>query len=680
MLLSVRDLKTYFRTREGPSKAVDGVSFDVDRGETFALVGESGCGKSVTALSIMQLVPKPAGYFAGGEIIHEGRDLLKMPEVERFTIRGSKIGMIFQEPMTALNPVLSVGFQLTEPLKMHQGLIATEARKTAVEWLGRVGIPEPEQRMREYPHQLSGGMRQRVMIAMAMSCEPGLLIADEPTTALDVTVQAQILELMADLQKNTGTAVLLITHDLSVVAETADRVAVLYAGRVSETASASELLSKPAHPYTIRLLQSLPSETRRENRLLTIEGRVPPATRYPEGCRFAPRCHRAHEHCRPEAPKLVEVEPGHSVACVLYDEALQGRRIVPDEVRLPPQPRAREAAAAELERVVSVRDLKVHFPIRKGILRKTVGHVRAVDGVDLEIHKGETLALVGESGCGKTTLGKALLRIVPATAGSVLAGGVDLTRLSRAELKEHRRAFQIMFQDPYSSLDPRMMVGATITEGMAVHGLGGSRAGRMALARELMAKVGLDPEMVYRYPHEFSGGQRQRIGVARALAVDPNMIVCDEPTSALDVSVQAQIVNLLGELQREMDLAYLFISHDLSLVGHIAHRVAVMYLGEIVEIAPAEALVHDPRQPYTKALVSAVPQVDPEDRRSRIILPGEPPSPVNPPPGCRFHPRCPEAFDRCAKEKPPLYDIGGGRLARCFLLEGESKDSAPASS
>ncbi|MHC4248774.1 MAG: ABC transporter ATP-binding protein [Planctomycetota bacterium] len=676
MLLSVRNLKTYFKTKEGPSKAVDGVSFDVDRGETFALVGESGCGKSVTALSIMQLVPKPAGYFAGGEIVHEGRDLLRLPEVERFTVRGSKIGMIFQEPMTALNPVLSVGYQLAEPLKRHKGLLAIDARKTAVEWLGRVGIPEPEQRMREYPHQLSGGMRQRVMIAMAMSCEPGLLIADEPTTALDVTVQAQILDLMNDLQKKTGAAVLLITHDLSVVAETADRVAVLYAGRVAETATASELLAKPAHPYTIRLLQSLPSETKRENRLLTIEGRVPPATRYPEGCRFAPRCHRAHEHCRPGDPGLVEVGPGHAAACVLYDEALQGRKVAPDEVRLATEPRPRESAGAEGGEVVSVRGLKVHFPIRKGILRRTVGHVRAVDGVDLDIRRGETLALVGESGCGKTTLGKALLRLVPATEGAVMAEGVDLTKLSRAELKAHRRAFQIMFQDPYSSLDPRMMVGATITEGMAVHGIAGSRHERIERAMELMAKVGLDPEMVYRYPHEFSGGQRQRIGVARALAVGPGLIVCDEPTSALDVSVQAQIVNLLGELQREMGLAYLFISHDLSLVGHIAHRVAVMYLGELVEVAPAEALARDPKQPYTKALVSAVPQVDPEDRRKRIILPGEPPSPVNPPSGCRFHPRCPEAFERCSREKPPLYDIGDGRRARCFLLEGEARGHA----
>jgi peptide/nickel transport system ATP-binding protein len=301
--------------------------------------------------------------------------------------------------------------------------------------------------------------------------------------------------------------------------------------------------------------------------------------------------------------------------------------------------------------------------------------VRAVDGVDLDIRKGETLALVGESGCGKTTLGKALLRLVPATGGAVIAGGVDLTKLSRAELKSHRRAFQIMFQDPFSSLDPRMMVGATITEGMAVHGLTDSRFERTERAMELMVKVGLDPAMVYRYPHEFSGGQRQRIGVARALAVEPDMIVCDEPTSALDVSVQAQIVNLLGELQREMGLAYLFISHDLSLVGHIAHRVAVMYLGQIVEVAPAEALTRDPRQPYAKALVSAVPQVDPEDRRKRIILPGEPPSPVNPPAGCRFHPRCPEAFDRCEKEMPPLYDIGDGRKARCFLLESDAISS-----
>ena len=718
-LLRVHELKTYFHTKEGPARAVDGVSFEIERGETFSLVGESGCGKSVTALSIMQLVPQPAGYFAGGSIEYDGRDLLKLPETERRRVRGNEIAMIFQEPMSALNPVLTVGYQLMEPLRRHKGLTAREARAAAVEWLGRVGIPSPEQRFGEYAHQLSGGMKQRVMIAMAMACEPGLLIADEPSTALDVTVQAQILELMRELQRTNGTAILLITHDLGVVAETADRVAVMYAGRIVETASRQELLERPSHPYTIRLLQSLPSQTKREHALLTIEGRVPAATRYPEGCRFAPRCHRAHDHCQAVDPQLLDVGENHQAACVLYDESLQGHRIDPSDVRLKAQPRVRREASHADEAVVRLVDIKVHFPIRKGLLKRVVGHVKAVDGVDLTINKGETLALVGESGCGKTTLGKALLQLVRPTAGSVLAGdnGTDLTRLDRAELRPYRQLFQIMFQDPYASLNPRMMVGETVMEGMAVHGIGGapteredlreakvfalllmlrkivsaisyylyrryviaraSRLEREERVRELLAKVGLGPEMTHRYPHEFSGGQRQRVGIARALAVDPRLIVCDEPTSALDVSVQAQIINLLVTLQQDLGLSYLFISHDLSLVEHIAHRVAVMYLGQIVELADVESLFEKPRHPYTEALFSANPVIDPEARRERIILAGEPPSPIDPPTGCRFHPRCPYAFERCAREMPPLYTLPDGRQVRCFLVEDEAAGANP---
>ena len=676
-LLRVTELKTYFHTKEGPARAVDGVSFEIERGETFSLVGESGCGKSVTALSIMQLVPQPAGYFAGGSIEYDGRDLLKLPETERRRVRGNEIAMIFQEPMSALNPVLTVGYQLMEPLRRHKGLAAREARAAAVEWLGRVGIPSPEQRFGEYAHQLSGGMKQRVMIAMAMACEPGLLIADEPSTALDVTVQAQILELMRELQKTNGTAILLITHDLGVVAETADRVAVMYAGRIVETASRQELLEQPSHPYTIRLLQSLPSQTKREHALLTIEGRVPAATRYPAGCRFAPRCHRAHDHCQAVDPRLLDVGENHQAACVLYDESLQGHRIDPSDVRLKAQPRVRREASHADEAVVRLVDIKVHFPIRKGLLKRVVGHVKAVDGVDLTINKGETLALVGESGCGKTTLGKALLQLVRPTAGSVLAGdnGTDLTRLDRAALRPYRQLFQIMFQDPYASLNPRMMVGETVMEGMVVHGIGGTRLEREDLVRELLAKVGLGPEMTHRYPHEFSGGQRQRVGIARALAVDPRLIVCDEPTSALDVSVQAQIINLLVTLQQDLGLSYLFISHDLSLVEHIAHRVAVMYLGQIVELADVESLFEKPRHPYTEALFSANPVIDPETRRERIILAGEPPSPIDPPSGCRFHPRCPHAFERCAREMPPLYTLPDGRQARCFLVEDEAAEA-----
>ncbi len=669
MLLQVRDLRTYFHTKEGPAKAVDGVSFDISAGETLALVGESGCGKSMTALSIIQLVPQPAGYHPSGSVEFLGQDLMRLPEAEKRRLRGSAISMIFQEPMTALNPVLTIGYQLAEPLLRHQGLTQAEAESKAIDLLGQVHIPDPEQRMHEYPHQLSGGMKQRVMIAMAMACEPKLLIADEPTTALDVTIQAQILELMKELQQKKGTAILLITHDLGVVAETADRVAIMYAGRIVETAACRRLLSNPAHPYTVKLLQSLPSGDQRNRALQTIEGRVPSPQQYPPGCRFAARCHMVQAACRTIDPPLLSVETNHTAACILYDEHLQGRKFSPTEVWPTQPPRPSTTEHSTHDPLIGLTGLKVHFPIRKGLFKSVVGYVKAVDGVDLEIRRGQTLALVGESGCGKSTLGKALLQLIRPTAGQVVVEGQDLTALDRAALQPYRRKLQVIFQDPYSSLNQRMMVGEIVMEGMSAHGIGRTRAEREERVKTILSQVGLGPEVMYRYPHEFSGGQRQRIGIARCLAVEPEFIVCDEATSALDVSVQAQILNLLEKLQADLGLAYLFITHNLGVVEYLADEVAVMYLGRIVERGKTEEVFGGPKHPYTQALLSAIPTLDPATGVEKIRLSGDVPSPINPPSGCHFHTRCPYVMPRCREQYPPAYSQSDTQEVKCFLYD-----------
>jgi peptide/nickel transport system ATP-binding protein len=579
--------------------------------------------------------------------------------------------MIFQEPMTSLNPVFTVGEQVTEVIRRHRGLSRPDARESALEMLERVRIPEPGLRMKEYPHQLSGGMKQRVMIAMALACRPGLLIADEPTTALDVTIQDQILDLIREMRARYGTAVLLITHDLGVVAENADRIGVMYAGRIVEMGSMQEVLHSPSHPYTMKLLDSIPSTRERDEALQTIEGRVPPATRFPPGCRFAERCHRALPVCREIDPQLLSIRDGHRAACVLYDEKLMGRTIRPDQVREQPVRQAAHAKRENPGELLSVEALRLWFPVRRGLLRKAVGHVRAVDGTDLRIRRGTTLGLVGESGCGKTTLGKAVLQLIRPTSGKVMYAGTDLAGLGRSSLKTYRSKLQIIFQDPFSSLDPRMMVGGILSEGMTAHRIGRTRGERTARVRELMEKVGLDPEMIHRYPHEFSGGQRQRIAIARCLAVNPEFIVCDEATSALDVSVQAQIINLLKTLQGELNLTYLFITHDLSVVEYLADEVAVMYLGRIVERGRSDEIFREPLHPYTRALLSAVPRLDPAQGVRKIRLQGDVPSPVHPPSGCHFHPRCPKVMDRCAQGYPPEFRPGNDNHACCCWLYEE---------
>jgi len=660
VVLAVRDLETRFHTPEGTAFAVNGVSFDLKKGEVFALVGESGCGKSVTALSILRILQKPAGYIAGGRILFKGRDLLELPEPEMRKIRGEGISMIFQEPQTSLNPVFTIGTQLDEVFRVHKKMTRSRRRKKMIEMLSCVGIPDPEQRLKEYPHQLSGGMKQRVMIAMALGCEPDVLIADEPTTALDVTIQAQVLSLIDDMRRRFDTAVLLITHDLGVVRQMADRVGVMYLGRIVETADCDELFRNPVHPYTRKLLQSIPSRVGRGRDLSVIPGTVPPVVNLPPGCAFADRCFAVQEDCRRRVPPLEEVSDHHAVACFHHDAAEEARAAGREQ---------REAAAgrgADLH----LEGLKVYYPIRKGVLKRVVGYVRAVDGVDMCVKRGKTTALVGESGCGKTTLGKAVMGLEPIHAGSIRYGDVEVGGRSARELKEIRKRIQIVFQDPFSSLNPRMRVGDIIGEGLKVHRLVSSPAEYRDRIEELLGLVGLTPDARNRYPHEFSGGQRQRICIARALAVDPECIICDEATSALDVSIQAQILNLLRDLQERLGLSYLFITHDLSVVEYFADYIYVMYVGEIVEEGPVSDIFSDPLHPYTDALMKAAPRIDEATGLKKIRLEGDVPSPVNPPSGCRFHPRCPRARERCREESPAKAGRGE-RMVRCWYPLGE---------
>jgi peptide/nickel transport system ATP-binding protein len=673
-LLQVNNLRTYFGTPESPKRVVDDVSFTIEAGQTLGLVGESGCGKSLTALSIMQLLPAAARN-AGGEVLFKGTDVLKLPPASRRYMRGRSISMIFQEPMTSLNPVLSVRTQLLEAVgkSIREGgpgtplrpLTRAERIERALEALRLVEMPEPERRLGEYPHQLSGGMRQRVMIAMAMVSRPELLIADEPTTALDVTVEAKILDLLGDLQAKLGMSILFITHDLAVIAKMASRVAVMYAGKIVETAPADALFARPLHPYTERLLRCRPSRDRRGQNLDTIRGIVPSPEEYPPGCRFCDRCPRAFGPCWFDKPPLAAIEPDHFVACHLYSG--QAR----PEIWTPP---AVEAAATGQRpddgALLDIRGLSMHFPIRKGILQRVVGHVRAVDGVDMTIRRGQTVALVGESGCGKTTLGKTLIRLLPPSAGSVWFDGQDIMTLDARSLLHFRRSAQVVFQDPYSSLNPRMLVQDIIEEGMKVHRIGADHADRLERIKALMGEVGLEQNAMTSYPHEFSGGQRQRIGIARALAVQPQFIVLDEPTSALDASIQAQILNLLKRLQRRGEdewLTYMFITHNLNVVEYLSDEVAVMYLGRIVEQASTERLFDEPLHPYSEALLSAVPDLEKKGGRQRIRLEGDVPSPSKPPPGCHFHPRCRRAMPICKQVYPPVTDLGGGRTVRCHL-------------
>jgi peptide/nickel transport system ATP-binding protein len=661
VLLRVQGLKTVLDGAGGAVHAVDGVDFDLRRGETFAIVGESGCGKTMTALSLMRLLPE-TGRIVSGSVALAGTDLLGLPEAAMRTVRGRRMAMIFQEPATSLNPVLTVGTQIREVLERHTALRGASIGERVHSLLDSVGVPDAARRAEEYPFQLSGGLKQRAMIAMALAAGPDLLVADEPTTALDVTIQAQVLELLRDLQKKNGMAILLITHDLGIVAQMAHRVAVMYAGQMVEIAERESFFTAPQHPYSRKLFEALPGSGKRGAELAVIKGQVPPLTAEFRRCRFTERCDFAFDRCSAEAPGWTRIAEAHEVRCFLRERERAGAVTRIEGKSFGETDRAQSAA------LLSVRDLKVHFPIRKGLLKRVVGYVKAVDGVSLEIGSGRTLGLVGESGCGKTTVGKAILQLIQ-PQGKVELGGVELTELRGASLRAHRRDFQIIFQDPYASLNPRMRVADILAEGMASLGVEANAAARGKRVAEILDQVGLASDSVERYPHEFSGGQRQRIAIARALAVRPKLIVCDEPTSALDVSVQAQILNLLKSLQRELGLSYLFITHNIAVVEHLAHEVAVMYLGRIVERGTTDEVLRSPKHPYTQALLAAVPKIEAGGMREVIRLEGELPSPVSPPAGCHFNPRCPKVMPECRERYPANFKLSETRSVACWLYK-----------
>ncbi|OZA27524.1 MAG: ABC transporter ATP-binding protein [Hydrogenophilales bacterium 17-64-11] len=656
-LLRVAGLVTEIGHDADTLRVVDGVSFHVAAGETYALLGESGCGKSMTALSLMRLLPD-GGRIVAGAVQLDGQDVLALPERDMRRVRGGGMAMIFQEPMLALNPVVKVGHQIVEALVLHQGLSGQAAREAARGLLDSVGVPDALRRLDSYPFELSGGLRQRAMIAMALAGQPKLLIADEPTTALDVTIQAQVLDVLRSLRSEKRMGMLLITHDLGVVAENADRVGVMYAGELLEEGTRDAFFAAPQHPYSRMLFEALPRPGD-GGRLTTIPGQVPKLDGRMRGCRFAPRCPLAIARCRDESPDWQTIDD-QRVRCHLAGALpLRSARAV--------APPTHSAQAAQT--LLQVDGLKVHFPIRRGFIQRTVGQVRAVDDVTLAIQPGRTLALVGESGCGKTTVGKALLRLIEPTAGSIVLAGETVAARNAATL---RRQAQMVFQDPFSSLNPRMRVADILLEGMDALGVGAANQRRDAVAL-LLRQVGLPDDAGGRYPHAFSGGQRQRIAIARALAVSPRLVICDEPTSALDVSVQAQILNLLKDLQDSLGLAYLFITHNLAVVDYLAHEVAVMYLGRIVEQGPAAQVLRAPRHPYAQALVSAVPRIESPAGQRAIRLAGDQPSPLNPPNGCHFHPRCPHASGICRQIYPDQTAVGSGHWARCHWVAAQGQ-------
>jgi peptide/nickel transport system ATP-binding protein len=666
VLLEVDDLRVEFATSRGNVRAVDGISYKVRRGEIVALVGESGCGKSVSSLAIMGLLAKPAGRVAGGRILFEGTNLLELSEEEMRKRRGRHISMIFQEPMTSLNPVLTIGLQLMEPLLIHLRMTAKQARARAAELLGLVGITDAERRLDQYPHQFSGGMRQRVMIAIGLACNPKLIIADEPTTALDVTIQAQILELMKDLSRRLNIAMVVITHNLGIVARYADEVNVMYAARIVEHGRAEAIFARPRHPYTLGLLRSVPRLDRpRAEKLATIEGLPPNLLDPPNGCRFAPRCPFKIDVCEADPP-LFAVEENHLSACHRAHDLAAGLTEKTEPVIL-----GQKLTSLPGEKpILSVRHLSKHFDVRVRGMTGGRAVVRAVDEVSFEIPKGRTLGLVGESGCGKTTVGRTILRLEDPTSGEMDFAGTDLAKVKGGELKRLRTKVQVIFQDPYSSLNPRMTIGDIIAEPLNVYRLSPNRKAARERVADLLTQVGLYPYMAERYPHQLSGGQRQRVGIARALAMEPSFIVCDEPVSALDVSIQGQIINLLEDLQERLGLTYLFIAHDLAVVRHISHRVVVMYLGRVMEIAERDELYENPLHPYTQALLDAAPVPDPEVERARAprALKGELPSPLSPPSGCVFHTRCPRASAECKAAVPELREVRPGHFAACIKV------------
>jgi peptide/nickel transport system ATP-binding protein len=707
-ILEIDNLHTEIRLRKGVVHAVDGVSLTVDPGECLGIVGESGCGKTMTALSIMRLLPN-GGSISQGRVVLDGKNIANFSEREMQDVRGNLVGMVFQDPLTSLNPTMTIGDQIAEAVRLHRGATKKQAMDRAIEVLGLVGMPKPAERVTNYPHQLSGGMRQRVMIAMALSCEPKLLIADEPTTALDVTIQKQILELIDDLRQRLSMAVVLVTHDLGVIAGRADRVAVMYAGRVAETTSTAELFANPRHPYTEALFEALPERAADAGpavaRLYNIPGQPPDLTSPPKACRFAPRCRYAQDKCRTEDPGLGGEVADHVYRCFfpVGTSGLTKPGAAADEV---PGVSLAEAEVAGTDPVIGLTDaepeltqeiiareqdwsaeevlatadssapllsldhLVKNFSVTAGaVLQRKVGEVSAVADVSFAVPRGQTFGLVGESGCGKTTIGRLIVGLERATSGAIVFDGEDLTRLGTGERRRRANKVQLMFQDSYAAMDPRMRVGEILREPLVIQHQGSRSAQRKRIAA-ILDEVGLPVGAMERYPHEFSGGQRQRLGLARALVLRPSLIVADEPVSALDVSIQAQILNLMKDLQAEHGLTYLFISHDLAVIRYMASNIGVMYLGKLVETGPAGDVYQRPIHPYTKGLIDTVPVANPvrEQAKENVGIRGELPSAVAPPSGCRFRTRCPFAQDLCAQVEPPLRRFtASGQFAACHF-------------
>ena len=657
-LLQIKDLHTDIEIRSGVVRALSGVDLHVNPGETLGIVGESGSGKTMTALSLMGLLPQ-GGKVSSGSIILDGQDLTKMPLHLKRKMRGTKVGMIFQDPLTSLNPTMKIGLQVCEPLRVHEKLSKRAALARAVEILKRVGMPRPEVVINNYPHQLSGGMRQRVMIAMALVCKPRILIADEPTTALDVTTQMQILDLIDELRDEYKMGVILITHDLGVVAGHTDRVAVMYAGRIVETAPTKTLFTEPKHRYTSSLMAALPERALAAGtKLFSIPGAPPSLTNLPKGCRFAARCLWATDECRAGYPDLSGDE-NHTFSC--FHPVQEGDESPAVLQAMMDSGKAEDAVDAtgqiSHEVLLDVKEAsRVYESSGSGFFKRDKGVVSAVDRVSITVNKGETYGLVGESGCGKSTVGRLIAGLERPSGGAIELDGRDLAKLKGRDAVRIHRDVQMMFQDSYAALDPRMRIDQILAEPMSIQKTGNARQIAERIM-EILEQVGLTEEILDRYPHEFSGGQLQRIGFARSLTLAPDLIVADEPVSALDVSVQAQVLNLMKDLQQELGLSYLFISHDLAVVQYMADRIGVMYLGRIVEEGPAHEVVKNPKHPYTKALIDSIPVPDPEFQHdeSAIKLTGEPPSAVNPPKGCRFRPRCPFAGEEC-KVQPMLTD------------------------
>ena len=657
-LLQIKDLHTDIEIRSGVVRALSGVDLHVNPGETLGIVGESGSGKTMTALSLMGLLPQ-GGKVSSGSIILDGQDLTKMPLHLKRKMRGTKVGMIFQDPLTSLNPTMKIGLQVCEPLRVHEKLSKREALARAVEILKRVGMPRPEVVINNYPHQLSGGMRQRVMIAMALVCKPRILIADEPTTALDVTTQMQILDLIDELRDEYQMGVILITHDLGVVAGHTDRVAVMYAGRIVETAPTKTLFTEPKHRYTSSLMAALPERALAAGtKLFSIPGAPPSLTNLPKGCRFAARCLWATDECRAGYPEL-NGDENHTFSC--FHPVQEGDESPAVLQAMMDSGKAEDAVDStgqiSHEVLLDVKEAsRVYESAGSGFFKRDKGVVSAVDRVSITVNKGETYGLVGESGCGKSTVGRLIAGLESPSGGAIELDGRDLAKLKGRDAVRIHRDVQMMFQDSYAAMDPRMRIDQILAEPMSIQKTGNARQIAERIM-EILEQVGLTEEILDRYPHEFSGGQLQRIGFARSLTLAPDLIVADEPVSALDVSVQAQVLNLMKDLQQELGLSYLFISHDLAVVQYMADRIGVMYLGRIVEEGPAHEVVKNPKHPYTKALIDSIPVPDPEFQHdeSAIKLTGEPPSAVNPPEGCRFRPRCPFAGEEC-KVQPMLTD------------------------